>query len=116
PNIEHAAEDLGTALGEWTYLLVGLMAFLETGAFVGLIAPGETFILVGGLVAGQGQISIVVLIAIVWTAAVAGDVTSFVLGRRLGRQFMLRHGERFKITEERIEAVERFYDRHGGKA
>jgi membrane protein DedA with SNARE-associated domain/membrane-associated phospholipid phosphatase len=116
PNIEQAAEDLGTALGSWTYLLVGLMAFLETGAFVGLIAPGETFILVGGLVAGQGQISIVVLIGIVWTAAVAGDVTSFVLGRRLGRQFMLRHGERFKITEERLEMVERFYARHGGKA
>ena len=116
PNVEHIVKDLGERLGKWTYLLVGVMAFLETGAFIGLIAPGETFILVGGLVAGQGQISIVVLIAIVWTAAVAGDLTSFVLGRRLGRDFMLRHGERFKITRERLEMVERFYDRNGGKA
>jgi undecaprenyl-diphosphatase len=116
PNIQKAVEDLGTALGPYTYGVVGLMAFLETGAFVGLLAPGETFILVGGLVAGQGQISVVALIAIVWTAAVAGDVTSFVLGRRLGRDFMLRHGARVKITPERIEQVERFYGRHGGKA
>src|SRR4051812_43940047 len=116
PNIEHTVRNLGERLGKWTYVLVGVMAFLETGAFVGLIAPGETFILVGGLVAGQGQISIVVLIGIVWAAAVAGGVTSFVLGHRLGRDFMLRRGERVKITPERLEMVERFYDRHGGKA
>ena len=41
----------------WTYLLVGALAFLETGAFVGLIAPGETAILLGGFVAGQGKIT-----------------------------------------------------------
>src|SRR3954451_3682347 len=116
PNLEQAIKDLGSALGPYTYALVGVMAFLETGAFIGLVAPGETFILVGGLVAGQGKISIVVLIAIVWTAAVAGDVTSFFLGRRLGRDFMLRHGPRVKVTPERLEAVERFYARHGGEA
>jgi undecaprenyl-diphosphatase len=116
PNVEKIVEQVGTTLGPYTYLLVGLMAFLETGAFVGLLAPGETFILVGGLVAGQGKISIVVLIAIVWTAAVAGDLTSFALGRRLGRDFMLRHGARFKITPDRVRQVEGFYGRHGGKA
>src|SRR5207248_3248546 len=79
PNVEKLIKDLGTALGGWTYLLVGVAAFLETGAFVGLLAPGETFILVGGLVAGQGRISIVGLIAVVWAAAVAGDVLSFLL-------------------------------------
>ena len=42
----------------WTYLLVGALAFLETGAFVGLIAPGETALLLGGLVAGQGEIDV----------------------------------------------------------
>ena len=40
---------LGKTLGAWTYLLVAVMAFFETGAFVGLIAPGETVMLVGGL-------------------------------------------------------------------
>jgi undecaprenyl-diphosphatase len=116
PNIEHLVEDLGQALGPWTYLLVAVMAFLETGAFVGLLVPGETVILVGGLVAGQGEISIYVLIPLIWICAVAGDVTSFLLGRRLGRDFMIRHGPRVKITEERFEQVERFFDRHGGKA
>src|SRR5262245_35603053 len=83
PNLEKLLEDAGETLGKWTYLLVGLLAYLETGAFVGFIAPGETAVIVGGLVAGQGQISLIVLIAIVWACAVAGDLTSFTLGRRL---------------------------------
>jgi undecaprenyl-diphosphatase len=116
PNIEHLVEDLGRALGPWTYLLVAVMAFAETGAFIGLLAPGETVILVGGLVAGQGEINIWVLIALVWLCAVAGDLTSFLLGRRLGRDFLVQHGPRVKITEDRLHQVEHFFDRHGGKA
>jgi len=114
PNIESLIEDVGTKLGRWTYLLVGVLAFLETGAFVGLVAPGETAVLVGGLVAGQGKIDLLVLIAIVWTAAVAGDVTSYTIGRRLGRAWLLRHGDRLKITEDRLHQVERFFERRGG--
>ena len=41
PNLTQLIEDVGQRLGKWTYLLVGTLAFLETGAFVGLIAPGR---------------------------------------------------------------------------
>ena len=92
------------------------MAFFETGAFVGLIAPGETVMLVGGLIAGQGRVDVFVLIGIAWASAVAGDVTSLYLGRRLGRRFLVKHGPKVSITEERLHAVEGFFDRHGGKA
>jgi len=114
PNVEKLIEDAGKALGEWTYLAVGILAFLETGAFIGLVAPGETTVIVGGLVAGQGRISLLLLIAIVWTCAVLGDLTSYTLGRKLGRDFMVRHGERVKITEERLQHVEAFFERRGG--
>ncbi len=70
--------------------------------------------LVGGLVAGQGKISLLALIAIVWTCAVLGDVTSYVLGRRLGRAWMVRHGPKLKITEERLRQVEEFFQKRGG--
>ncbi len=116
PNVEKTLEDVGRTLGPWTYLLVGGLAFLETGAFIGLIAPGETAILVGGVVAGQGEIDILVLIALVWFAAVAGDLTSFLLGRYLGREFMEKHGRKVSITPERLEKVEDFFEKHGGKA
>jgi undecaprenyl-diphosphatase len=114
PNLTTLIEDVGKRLGKWTYLLVGLLAYLETGAFVGLVVPGETSVLVGGVVAGQGEISIVTLIGLVWACAVAGDVTSYVLGRRLGRGFLVRHGPKVKITEQRLQHVEGFFHRHGG--
>ncbi len=114
PNFEHLIEDIGRKLGRWTYVLVGVMTFLETGAFLSFVAPGEFTILFGGLIAGQGRINVIVLIAVVWTCAVLGDTTSFFIGRKLGRNFLLRHGERVKITDERLKQVEGFYDRHGG--
>ncbi|HVE68591.1 MAG TPA: bifunctional DedA family/phosphatase PAP2 family protein [Solirubrobacteraceae bacterium] len=114
PPLEKILRDVGSALGPYTYILVGVLAFLETGAFVGLIAPGETVVIVGGFVAGQGEIDIVVLIGLVWACAFAGDTVSFLLGRRLGRAFLVKHGPRVKITEERLEQVEAFLQRHGG--
>jgi membrane protein DedA with SNARE-associated domain/membrane-associated phospholipid phosphatase len=116
PNLETLLIDIGKRLGKWTYLLVGALAFFETGAFIGLVAPGETALLLGGLVAGQGQIDVLTMIAIVWFAAVSGDLTSFFLGRRLGRTFLVKHGPKVQITEERLGQVEAFFDRHGGKA
>ena len=114
PKLEDVLLDVGRALGPWTYLVVGVLAFLETGAFVGLIAPGETTVIVGGVVAGQGEISLFVLIGITWACAVAGDLASYTAGRRLGRAWLLRHGERLKITEERLKQVEEFFERRGG--
>jgi membrane protein DedA with SNARE-associated domain/membrane-associated phospholipid phosphatase len=116
PNLEKLLIDVGQTLGSWTYLLVGAFAFFETGAFIGLVAPGETAMLLGGLVAGQGHIDVITLIAIVWACAVAGDLTSFYLGRRLGRTFLVKHGPKVQITESRLHHVEAFFDRHGGKA
>jgi len=114
-ELQQLLEDVSNTLGAWTYLLVGAFAFAETGAFVGLVVPGETVMLLGGAVAGQGAIDIYLLIAIAWFAAWAGDTTSFFLGRRLGREFVMRHGPRFGIGHERFEKVEDYFGRHGGK-
>src|SRR4051812_27282664 len=71
--------------------------------------------LLGGAVAGQGAIDIYLLIAIAWFTAWAGDTTSFFVGRRLGREFVLKHGPRVGIGHERFEKVEDYFSRHGGK-
>ena len=114
-DLQGLLEDISNTLGAWTYLLVGTFAFAETGAFVGLVVPGETVMLIGGAVAGQGAIDIYLLIAIAWFTAWLGDTTSFFLGRRLGREFVIRHGPRVGISHERFERVEDYFSRHGGK-
>jgi membrane protein DedA with SNARE-associated domain/membrane-associated phospholipid phosphatase len=115
PDPKAIIDDIAHALGAWTYALVGVMAYLETGAFVGLVAPGETVVIAGGVIAGQGTIDLTPLIGLVWICAVLGDSTSFYLGHRLGRGFLERHGRKLKITPARLTQVEGYFERHGGK-
>src|ERR671935_195380 len=74
PDLEKALTDLSETLGAWTYAMVGGLAFLETGAFVGLVAPGETAIVLGGVVAAQGEISLPLMLLVAWLAAPLGGL------------------------------------------
>jgi membrane-associated protein len=116
PDIEAALTDLSDTLGAWTYGLVGALAFLETGAFVGLVAPGETAVVLGGVVAAHGDVNLPAILLLVWVSAALGDFASFMLGRRLGRRFLVSRGPRFGVTPPRLAKVEGFFDRHGAKA
>ena len=116
PDPSPALSSASDSLGEWTYLAVPGLAFLETGAFVGLLVPGETAVVVGGVVAQRGDVALPVLIALVWLGAVGGDLVSFTLGRRLGRPFLDAHAPRLGIRPEHVERVEGFFARYGGRA
>jgi membrane-associated protein len=116
PDLEGALADLADALGPWTYALVAGMAFLETGAFVGLVAPGETAVVLGGVVAAQGEVSLPIILVVAWLSAALGDLASFTLGRRLGRAFLLHRGPAVGVTPARLHRVDGFMERHGGKA
>ena len=83
---------------------------------MGLIAPGETALVLGGVVAARGQVDLVALLAAVWAAAALGDLTSYLLGRRLGPGFLLARGARLGVTPRRVARVEGFVQRHGPKA
>ena len=114
-DAQQVLEDVSGSLGAWTYLIAGAFAFLETGAFVGLVAPGETVVVIAGAVAGQGGTSVVLTIGVVWLAAFLGDTCSFLLGEKLGRDWVIRHGPRVRITPERFKQVEDYFAKHGGK-
>jgi membrane protein DedA with SNARE-associated domain len=116
PSLDDALTRLAPALGDWTYLLVSVLAYLEAAAFIGLLVPGELTVVLGGAVARAGDISVQRLFFLVWFAAAAGDTTGYLLGRRLGRGFLMRQGPRFRITPKIVARVEAIFDAHGGKA
>jgi membrane-associated protein len=116
PDLEAALSDLSDTLGGWTLALVAGLAFLETGAFVGLVAPGETAIVLGGVVAAEGEVNIAAMLLVAWLAAALGDVASYWVGRRLGRSFLLSRGPRLGVTARRLARVEGFFEQHGPKA
>ncbi|MDA0136481.1 DedA family protein [Solirubrobacter deserti] len=104
------ADVLGT-VGAWVYLAVPALIFLETTAFAGWLVHGELALLTGGVViADQGVAALGLMIALVATAAVAGDLVSVTAGRVLGRPFLERRLPRAAA------AVDGFFARHGGKA
>ena len=115
PDFETLAREVGPTLGAWTYLAVAALAFLETAFFVGLVAPGEFSVVLGGFIAAQGVVDIAILLPLVFVSAAAGDTTSFVLGRKLGRSFLLRHARSYGVTEERLDRIEEFFRGHGAK-
>lgn len=116
PDAAGALSDAADSLGAWLYLAVAAIVFVETTVLAGFMIHGELALLVGGVAAERGDASLLALVALVWAAAVAGDSVSLLLGRRLGRPFLERHGARAGLGEERLARVDAFFTRHGGKA
>jgi membrane protein DedA with SNARE-associated domain len=72
-------------------VVVALLVFSEAALFVGFVLPGETSVLVAGLIASQGRINVVVVCVIVVAAAILGDTVGYFVGERYGsRLFNLR--------------------------
>ncbi|MEO3824926.1 DedA family protein [Actinomadura sp. B10D3] len=70
------------------YLIVAALVFAEAALFVGFVFPGETAIVVGGVLASQHVLSLWVLLAIAVGAAVAGDSVGYEVGRRYGPRLL----------------------------
>ena len=103
-------------LGHWGFVIVFLVVMLECQALIGLVIPGESLVLASGFMAAQELFDLDDLIFVVAAAAIVGDSLSYEFGRRLGRDWLQRCGRRFGVTAKRLDRVEAFFPRHGGKA
>jgi membrane-associated protein len=70
------------------YALVGLLVFLETAVFIGVFFPGETAVVVGGVLASEGRVSLWTMVVVVVAAAVVGDLAGYGIGRLFGHRVM----------------------------
>lgn len=108
--------DLVGRIGQWGYLVIFLGAMLESAAFLGLVVPGESLVLVAGFFAAQGVLDLDVLIITVAVGAALGDSIGYEMGRRMGRPALVHYGSRFGLNDARIDKAEAFFARHGSKA
>lgn len=108
--------DVVTRLGHWGYVVIFAVAAGESAAFLGLIVPGESLVLITGFLASQGALDLDALIITVAIGAALGDNIGYEFGKRLGRPWLLHHGARFGLNEERLNRSEGFFRRHGGKS
>jgi membrane protein DedA with SNARE-associated domain len=69
------------SIGVWAYVLVFLLSAGETAAFVGLLLPGETLVIIAGALAGRGRLDAVPLTVAVVVGGALGDSLGFAIGR-----------------------------------
>jgi undecaprenyl-diphosphatase len=108
-------EGLGSLAGPSAYLVVAVLAALESSAFVGLFVPGELAMLVGGYIAFQGRAGLGLMMFAAALGAIVGDSLGYELGRHLGSSLRRsRLGRR--VGEERWARAERYLATKGGRA
>lgn len=102
------------SFGGWTYLIVFLVIFCETGLVVTPILPGDSLLFGLGYFASMGVLEVKWLLILLATAAVAGDNLNYWIGRFVGPRVFHEEESRF-LRKEYLDRTHRFYERHGGK-
>jgi membrane protein DedA with SNARE-associated domain len=80
---------------------------------IGMPLPGETMMIALGASAAAGHVSLVRIFIALWVGAVIGDNIGYIIGRRIGRKAVLRHGGKIGISEDKLAKVEGAFRRHG---
>lgn len=99
--------------GAWTYLLLFLVIFVETGLVITPFLPGDSLIFAAGTFAGLGAVNVEVLYILLAAAAILGDTINYWIGHSIGpRAFSGR--VRF-LRKEYLQRTHEFYEKYGGK-
>ena len=75
--------------------------------------PGETILIAASVYAGAGRLNVIMVGVIGFVAAVIGDNIGFAIGHYGGRALVLRWGRYVRLTEERLDKAETFFNSHG---
>ncbi len=99
--------------GVWTYAVLFLIIFCETGLVVTPFLPGDSLLFAAGALTAQGAMSIVPLYALLLVAAVAGDQLNYWIGSKVG---VHAFDGRFRfLKQQHLERTQHFFKRYGGK-
>lgn len=99
--------------GVWTYGLLFLVIFMETGFVVTPFLPGDSLLFAAGTFAGFGSLNVALLFVLLFVAAVLGDTVNYWIGHAIGPR-VFEQDLRF-LKREHLERTQRFYEKHGGK-
>jgi membrane-associated protein len=99
--------------GAWTYLLLGLIVFCETGLVVTPFLPGDSLLFAAGAFAATGSLSLGWLIGLLTAAAILGDTVNYWVGHVFGRRLLA--ARRRLVRPEHLAYTHEFFEKYGGK-
>lgn len=110
---KHLAE-LVAQSGSWTYVVLFLIIFCETGLVVLPILPGDSLLFAAGAICALGSLDIVLMIVLLCIAAILGDTVNYHVGKYIGpKVFQKTDSKIFK--PEYLRKTQSYFDRYGGK-
>lgn len=98
--------------GLWTYLLLFLIIFCETGLVVTPFLPGDSLIFASGALAAMGSMNIIIFFIVFFLAAVIGDTVNYYIGNKIGNKILEKENMKF-LKKEHIIRAHTFYEKHG---
>lgn len=109
----HLAE-LIAQYGVWIYAILFLVIFAETGLVAFPFLPGDSLLFIVGAFAAAGKFDLALIAATLFSAAVLGDSTNYLIGRYFGlRLFSNPNSKVFK--QSHLKQTHEFFERHGGR-
>jgi membrane-associated protein len=109
----HLAAIIGQ-YGTWTYAILVLIVFCETGLVVTPFLPGDSLLFAAGSLAALGAgLDPLLLFLLLSAAAIAGDTVNYWVGDWLGQG--VTEGRYRFIRQDYLHRTHRFYEKHGGK-
>jgi membrane-associated protein len=112
-NIDQHLPVVVSEYGIWTYVILFVIIFFETGLVITPFLPGDSLLFVGGAAAASGILDVQILLLVVIAGAILGDTLNYWIGNRVGLHFFL---ERFPglMKKEHLDRTHEFFDKYGG--
>jgi len=113
-NIDKHLVTILQNFGAWSYVIMFIILFSETGLVILPFLPGDSLLFVIGALSVKGGFNIWIIYPILVAAAILGDSANYYIGHKVGRKAFKSKYVPF-INQEHLEKAERFYEKHGAR-
>jgi len=112
----HLAEIIAN-YGVWTYAVLFLIIFAETGLIVTPFLPGDSLLFAAGAFAAKSEtgLNIHLMALLLFSAAVIGDAVNYWVGSKLGPAAFKRE-DSFLLRKKHLDRAHAFFEKYGGRA
>lgn len=113
-HIDVHLSEIIQSYGVWTYLILFLIIFCETGLVVTPFLPGDSLLFAAGAFAARGDLHVLWLFVLLSIAAILGDTANYWIGNLVGPKVFHQEHVRF-LNKEYLNRTHQFFEKYGGK-
>lgn len=113
-HVDEYLEKIINLFGIWTYAILFVLIFAETGLVVTPFLPGDSLLFAIGVLSGSGFLNIWTAYIVLFLAAVLGDTVNYWIGHRIGEKVFSKENSKI-FNKAYLEKTRKFYEKYGGR-